>query len=63
VNCRRIKMAYIENGEKKPVEKNDGEPSIGSGPPWTDEGRAIEGSYLTPVESYETHTQAMSDAK
>jgi hypothetical protein len=63
---RRIQediRSNAENREENPVEKHDRDTNVGSRPPWIGEGRAIGGSQLTPVEGYETHTEAMSDAK
>jgi hypothetical protein len=55
--------SHIENREEKPVEEDDGEANVHSSPPRDDEGRAIEGGDLTPVESYETHWQALINTK
>jgi hypothetical protein len=53
----------VENREEKPVEKNDGEASVCSRPPWVDEWRATEGGNLTPVKGHDTHAEAMNNTE
>jgi hypothetical protein len=55
--------SHIENREEKPVEEDEGEANVCSNPPRDDEGRAIDGGDLTPVEGYETHSQALTNTE
>ena len=56
-------MTNIEDRDKEPVEEDDGDANIGSGPPWVNKRGASKGGNHTPVESYEAHAQAVSDSK
>jgi hypothetical protein len=55
--------ANIKDREDNPVKENQGEASVGSDPPWDYEGRTNEGSDLTPVKGYETHSKPMSNTE
>ena len=53
----------IEDRDEEPVEEHDGDANVGSGPPWENKWGFSKAGNYTPVESYEAHTQAVSDSK
>ena len=59
---KQIRRSHIENGNKEPVEKCDGDANIGRSPPRGDKRGAIVGD-LTPVEGENAHRQTMADPK
>ena len=53
----------IEDRDKEPVEEDDGDANVGSGPPWVSKWGASKSGNYTPVKTYEAHTQAVSDSE
>jgi len=53
----------IEDRDEEPVEKHDSNANVAGGPPWDNKWGVIKGGNYTPVEGYETHTQAVSDTE
>jgi hypothetical protein len=53
----------IEDWDEEPADEHDSDASIGSGPPRDNKWGTKKGDDYTPVEGYQTHTQAVSDTK
>ncbi len=59
---RKTRTPHVKNGSDDPVENDDGDANVSSGPPWNSKGRTVVRD-LTPVECEDTHGHAVCDTE